>query len=292
MGVCRHSGPSKKHSPSFTPKDPFKPQQPYVHPTPATGNIWQFSWTDAPLELPVPHGLQGAAPGPPDPELYHHGVCLAGRRDAAQRGRGRGTPVLSSSRSAAPGVCLLYYFPWKWVPSGFPPSWGIWIEGRAKGSLTWKMFLPSGQGLLFFRTCSPFIKFWIFFFFQFLFGTHSPPRILKSPIWRQVLRCHKKYNSFLLTAFCALLHIYNHSQCSPSRKVSMATLCPFCRHRGVGGVTEVKLLAQGQIASLWKFQGHNADLLLSRQRHTLHVITPVLFLFFMLFTIYQYGSVS
>ena len=35
------------------------------------------------------------APGTPSPELYHHGICLAGWRDAAQRGRDKGTPVLS-----------------------------------------------------------------------------------------------------------------------------------------------------------------------------------------------------
>ena len=42
------------------------------------------------------------APGTPSPELYHHGVCLAGWRDEAQRGRDKGTPVFSSGRFSVP----------------------------------------------------------------------------------------------------------------------------------------------------------------------------------------------
>ncbi|XP_077799667.1 indoleamine 2,3-dioxygenase 2 isoform X12 [Macaca mulatta] len=41
--------------------------------------------SDALAELPVPERSPRAAPGPPGPELPHHGLCLAGRRGAASR---------------------------------------------------------------------------------------------------------------------------------------------------------------------------------------------------------------
>lgn len=129
-GVC--GSPSLKHN-------PFKPQNPCTLHTPAAGNLWKFSWTDAPLELPVPHGLPGTAAGPPGPNLYYHGICLAGWRGTAQRGKDKGTPVLSSGRSAAPGGRFLQrsaapgkrsLFAWKMGPFLFFPVGMRWRKDK------------------------------------------------------------------------------------------------------------------------------------------------------------------
>lgn len=63
-------------------------EPPVLIPSPATDHLWNFSWTDAPPELPVSQGLQGTAPSSPGPELHYHGICLAGRRGTACRGKG------------------------------------------------------------------------------------------------------------------------------------------------------------------------------------------------------------
>ncbi|XP_077799661.1 indoleamine 2,3-dioxygenase 2 isoform X5 [Macaca mulatta] len=52
--------------------------------------------SDALAELPVPERSPRAAPGPPGPELPHHGLCLAGRRGAASRG---------TAKESCPSIC-------------------------------------------------------------------------------------------------------------------------------------------------------------------------------------------
>ena len=94
------------------------------------------------------------APGTPSPELYHHGVCLAGWRDEAQRGRDKGTPVFSSGRFSVPGEHCLHCFPGKWFLSW--SSFGFemkeaqrlprWVSGKESACNTGEMSSIPGSG--------------------------------------------------------------------------------------------------------------------------------------------------